>query len=818
MSDQALKDALDTPVMRQYLEIKQAHPGTILLFRMGDFYEMFLDDATQAAPILDVALTKRQGVVPMAGVPYHSVDSYLARLIAAGRRVAIAEQTADLENPKLMRRVVTRVVSPGTVIEESLLPESAHSYLAAVVIHEDKCGVALSDVATSDFRACEMPLEEMPGFLLKIQPAEIIATAHERSHLQLPGLPPCLILEQWKAAPDEAERQIHRRFQMKAKSLDFPESSPSLGAAGLTIHYLSESFPTGPFPLPAPIFLPADETAMLLDEETVRNLELLRNQRGTDDRTLFSVLNRCRTAAGRRLLRESLIEPLRDEARLASRLDAVQYFQKVRDVQIAVQSHLDSVRDLERILARLGRGRGGPQDFHSVRSSIKAYENVQSLVEEAGAFSCFLRKPDPLDLRTLGDLKKTLDEAVVEDPPAVLGNGRFLREGLRSDLDLATRAREEGAQWILEYEEEEKANCSIPVKVRFNRVHGYYIEVTKSYVKNVPAHFKRRQTLLSAERYTTDRLAELEEKIQGAETVIEKAEKEEFERLCGLVLGLAVNLKQLMNALASIDVCCALASAAERFGWVRPEFSRDGKLAIEDGRHPVVEAYLNVGDHFVPNSLRMADGRLGILTGPNMAGKSTFIRQTALIQILAQIGSFVPASRALLPLCDGVFTRIGASDNLSRGESTFFVEMLETARILRRATPRSLVILDEVGRGTSTYDGLSIAWAIVEALGERGALVLFATHYHELTALDQRPGIFNLTMDVREMDGKIHFLRKVREGAADRSYGIHVAELAGIPETVLRRAKEKLSELESRAPRKTRSVKFRDQESEPTLF
>lgn len=819
--DAALKDALDTPVMRQYLDLKKMHPESILFFRMGDFYEMFLEDAISAAPILDVALTRRQGVVPMAGIPYHSVDSYLARLIAAGRRVAIAEQAVDEENPKLMRRLVTRVVSPGTVIEESLLPESAHSYLAAVALSPDEtiCGIALSDITTSDFRAYEVSTQEAAGFLLKIGPAEILTTAHSRSVVATPGLPPAVILEEWKGQTEEGARQMERIFHMKARTLDFADSSPASGACSLVIHYLMASFPTGNFPLPAPVFMRGDEDSALLDEETVRNLELTRNQRGTEERTLFSVLNRCRTAAGRRLLRECLLEPLKKESRLIERLDAVEHMLSKREAKSAVESCLNSVRDLERIIARLSRGRGGPQDFHSVRSCIQAFSDIEKLLGQWSGFDSFLRNPsDASEISTLVALRSILEEAVVDDPPAVLGGAPFIREGIRPELDLAMKAREEGAAWVLAYEEEEKAAAGIPIKVRFNRIHGYYIEVTKSYVKSVPDHFKRRQTLLSAERYTTDRLSELEEKIQGAEGIIEKAEKQEFERLSELVLNSALALKHLMNSLASVDVVCALASTADRFSWTRPEFSREGFLDVSLGRHPVVEAYMETGDHFVPNSLSMRGDRLGILTGPNMAGKSTFIRQTALIQLLAQIGSFVPAGRAVLPLCDGIFTRIGASDNLSRGESTFFVEMIETARILRRATAHSLVILDEVGRGTSTYDGLSIAWAIVEALSDRRSLVLFATHYHELTALDQKPGIFNLTMDVREIEGKIHFLRKVREGAADRSYGIHVAELAGIPDSVLRRAKEKLFELESRPGKKAKSVRLKPAETEPGLF
>lgn len=808
-------EALDTPVMRQYLEIKRAYPDCVLLFRMGDFYEMFMEDAVRAAPVLDVALTRRQNAIPMAGVPYHSVDTYLARLIAAGIRVAIAEQTIDPANPKLMKRVVARVVSPGTVIEEALLPESSHSYIAACLRGEGVWGVALADVATGDFSAFEVPPDDLESFLFSREVREILCRASDRALLNLPGLPAVHPLEEWKAGLEEGARQIEQKFSVKPGLLGFAQTSVALGACGLAIHYLSDCFPGAALPVPAPVFKVLDGETMLLDEETIRNLELLESARGGEDHTLFSVLNHAATAAGRRRLREILISPLCRQESILPRLDSVEWYVEKHQERVRTAQVLSNVRDLERILTRLSRGRGGPQDFRSVQKAVAALYDLQGPAADLAVRGFGQSMPDESILL----LSAEIERVVVEEPPAVIGGFGFVKTGVRDDLDFAARARAEGAQWILAYEEEEKAAAKIPLKIKYNRVHGYYIEVTKSNTSSVPAHFKRRQTLLSAERYTTERLIELEEKIQGADVVIERAEKEEFERLSELVLEQTANLKKVMLCLAAIDAASSLAAAAVRFQWVRPEFTAGG-FSIVDGRHPVVEAHLAGGDVFTPNSLSMDEGHtLAILTGPNMAGKSTFIRQTALIQLLAQIGSFVPAKQARLPLSDGIYTRIGASDNLSRGESTFFVEMLETARILRRAGRQSLVILDEVGRGTSTYDGLSIAWAIVEALtGEARPTVLFATHYHELTALEHRPGVFNLTMDVREIDGKIHFLRKVREGAADRSYGIHVAELAGIPQPVIRRAREKLSELESRTARKPKTVRMTKDPEDYSLF
>lgn len=815
MIPEELREALDTPVMRQYMEIKRAYPDCVLLFRMGDFYEMFLEDAVRAAPVLDVALTRRQNAIPMAGVPYHSVDTYLARLITAGIRVAIAEQTEDPANPKLMKRVVARVVSPGTVIEEALLPESSHSYIAACLRGENTWGVALADVATGDFSACEILPEDLESFLFSREVREILCRAEDRARLKMPGLPEGFALEEWKSSVEEGARQIAQKFGVRPDLLGFPAASPALGACGLAIHYLSECFPGSALPVPAPVFKAENGEVMLLDEETIRNLELLESARGGEDHTLFSVINHAATAAGRRRLREILTGPLCRREAILLRLDSVEHYVEKHQERVRTLQVLSNVRDLERILTRLSRGRGGPQDFRSVQKAVAALYDLQGPAAELAVRGFGSSMPDA----AVSQLASEIERSVVEDPPAVLGGFGFVKSGVREDLDFAVRARAEGAQWILDYEEEEKRAAKIPLKVKYNRVHGYYIEVTKSNALSVPAHFKRRQTLLAAERYTTERLAQLEEKIQGADVVIERAEKEEFERLQELVLEQSGNLKKVMLCLAAIDASCSLAAASVRFQWVRPEFTDEG-FSIADGRHPVVEAHLTGGEAFTPNSLNMDAGHtLAILTGPNMAGKSTFIRQTALIQLLAQIGSFVPAKKAVLPLTDGIYTRIGASDNLSRGESTFYVEMLETARILRRATRQSLVILDEVGRGTSTYDGLSIAWAIAEALtAEERPTVLFATHYHELTALEHRPGVFNLTMDVREIEGRIHFLRKVREGAADRSYGIHVAELAGIPDSVIRRAKEKLSELESRSTRKPRTVRISRDTEDYSLF
>lgn len=819
-------DPLDTPIMRQYLELKSQNPDAILFFRLGDFYEMFLDDAMNAAPIMDVTLTRRQNNIPMAGVPYHNAEPYIARLLEAGRKVAIAEQSVDPANPKLMMRSITRVISPGTIIEDELLTGESHNYLFAVVPDGTSAGLSLADVSTGDFFCLRATAAEEEGLdrlirdaFARYGPREILIPSSSATWLGalLPEARNVVPVEDWRASPLEGRRLLTTAYG-DIKSLGFfPEKDAALAAAGLILSYIQTSFPTKKIRLSPPV-VREEGSVMRLDEQTIRNLDLVYNaqERGVT-RTLFSVMNFCRTPPGRRALKEALLHPLTDPAEIGRRQDGAAYLIHSSEIRRQLEEALLGVSDLERVTARIAAGRALPRDFQAVRGTIRAGGEIYRILGGnlgAGGVSAALE-----------GLASEIEKCVEGDPPSLLGKGPFLRPGVRPDLDTAREARDKGTAWIAEFESQEKKRTGISnLRVRYNRVTGYAVEITKSNLGNVPADYVRRQTLLGQERFTCPRLQELETAIAGAEETIDKVEKEEFERFIPLVLSQTEELASLMHDLARLDFTNSLAAAAVRWNWEKPEIVPERSFEIHAGRHPVVEAYLDEAVPFIPNDILLSgdDRVFAVLTGPNMAGKSTYIRQAALIQLMAQVGSYVPARRARLSAADGIFTRIGASDNLTRGESTFYVEMLETARILNRCTDRSLVIMDEVGRGTSTYDGLSIAWALVEYLSGPGPRprVLFATHYHELTSLDDRPGVFNLTMDVRESDGTVVFLRKVREGAADDSYGIHVARLAGLPEQLLARAEEKLRELEHdmEEKQKARPRRKKSRENEPGLF
>ncbi len=821
--DDSKNDPLATPVMRQFLELKDKYKGSILFFRMGDFYELFLEDAKEAASIMDVALTARQGGVPMCGVPFHSADNYIARLLQAGKKVAVAEQEADPENPKLMRRVVRRILSRSTLVEESLLRSGEHNFLMALVCDAKMLGVAVADVSTGDFFALEMPVRDggcdeggdlrtsIRDIYSRYSPGEIIVSSDDFPCIEqtLPGAKRTVSpQEPWKASPTEGVRRINSRFSVNLKGLGFDsESHPSLGAISLLLHYVTESFPGTDINLDPPVLRRPGGQSVLLDEQTVRNLDLVYNAgEGSVDRTLFRVLDKCKSTAGKRYLKEAILSPLLEQNLIEKRQQAIEVFIGNRNLHEEVMEHLSGVSDLDRILSRMKAGRGAPRDFGAIRNTIHSFRQIHDLCRKHSGDVFFEDSlwPD----KDLLEFASAIENSVVDEPGAVLGNSPFIRENAIPELDRAREAKDKGARWLLEFEAEERSRTGIQtLKVKYNRVVGYFIEVSRGQSGNVPSEYRRRQTLVGNERYSCDRLEDLERDILGSEGAIEEIEQREFKRLCDRTIDLHRNIKSLMRTLSHIDFISSLATVAVSGGWVKPLISQTGELAIEDGRHPVVEAYLSPGESFIPNSVAL-DGqsrKFAVLTGPNMAGKSTYIRQVAVIQILTQMGSYVPAAAARLSIADNIFTRIGAGDNLTRGESTFFVEMLETARILNRCTDKSLIVMDEVGRGTSTYDGMSIAWAVVEYLteGNQSPKTLFATHYHELTSLESRDGVFNLTMDVREIGGKVVFLRKVKEGAADDSYGIHVARLAGLPPELIQRASEKLKELEEDLTQRT---------------
>jgi DNA mismatch repair protein MutS len=795
-----LPEALLTPMMQQYLEAKQTCPEALLLFRMGDFYELFLEDAVEASRILDLTLTSRNKKddhpIPMAGVPYHALQAYLPRLLLAGRKVAICEQVEDPKLAKgIVKREVVRIITPGVVLEESVLDRREPNWLAGLVPSSPDWGLAWLDVSTGERHACHATESLALRTLIGLEPKEILLPPEVR-HLIEPLA---------KALPRAA-------FTLRTLS-----DTPLLAtdeASALVATYARELYRGGDLAL-RPIELEAPHAHMELPPTTVRNLELLRSlMDGARERSLLAELDDTKTAMGSRLLRSWLLAPLTDLTQIRRRHDAVQASLEAPTTRVEVRDLLRGVLDLERLIGRIVAKSATPRDLTALATSLERVPGIaNALVGSAmPALSGLATALDPIP-EAAALIRKTL----VDDPPATLKDGGVIREGAHAELDELIAIARDGKDWFLNYGEELRAASGISsAKIKFNQVFGYFIEVTRANLHLVPDTWLRKQTLANAERYYTLELKEREEKVLGADERRLSLEDRLFTELRDTLATFAPRVQTLARALAEVDVLLAFGALAAHSGWCRPEFTNTSEqfistkeidahlihtLDIEGGRHPVVERMLPPGA-FVPNDLSLdGDRRLVILTGPNMAGKSTVMRQTAILAILAQMGSFVPATRARLSLVDKVFTRVGASDDLARGQSTFMVEMTETAEILREATPRSLVILDEIGRGTATWDGLSIAWAVAEHLHDQiRCRALFATHYHELTALaTTREAVLNLSIAVREEAHEVVFLRRLVPGGANKSYGIQVARLAGLPDPLLARAREVLQNLEAMA-------------------
>ncbi|OPZ38748.1 MAG: DNA mismatch repair protein MutS [Spirochaetes bacterium ADurb.BinA120] len=797
-------DAKLTPMLKQYLEIKKKHPGEILFFRMGDFYEMFFDDAHTASKALSIALTSRQNDVPMCGVPHHAAESYIARLIKAGHRVAICEQMEAVPSSgTVVRREVTRVITPGTLVEQNLLQSDHNNYLASVVEGPDRIAFAFVDVSTGDFHLSSMAhsADKYRGELARFSPREAIhhsmngADDTVLGYLKSRGIPVNRINE-WLYDVEYLTSAIAEAFRLAGiKGLGMEDPLEIL-AAGSILEYLKDTHKKAFGHLKPPRRIVASDY-MALDEATIANLELVHNSNdGGRERTLYSVLNRTKTAMGRRLLERNLLQPLIRADEIEKRLDTVRLFHESASLTADLQDRLDGVYDIERLIARFVIGRCTPRDYLALAASIEAALETARLLEGI---------PHELGARIIAaaneckPLAKLIGEVIDDDPALSPEQGRVVRPGRSAELDRLYDLKKDSKNWMVEYQEEEKRRLEIPtLKVKYNRVLGYYIEVSKGQSSKVPADYFRKQTLVGAERYTTGRLQSFESDILGASQKIAAMETAELESLHGEVLAQRPGIQELAEALGEIDFHCSLAVAALENRFVRPSFNDRGVMNVSGGRHPIVEKYYT-REVFIPNDVRMDDSGdfIKIITGPNMSGKSTYIRMAAIIQLMAQAGSYVPAASAELPIADRIFTRIGASDNISRGESTFLVEMNETALILNNATHKSLIVMDEVGRGTSTFDGLSIAWAVVEyILRYIRAKTLFATHYHELTRLGGRRGIVNYTVLVKEHMGGVDFLHRVVPGAADRSYGIHVARLAGIPREITARAQKILERME----------------------
>ena len=816
-----------SPLMRQYRNIKQGYADAILFFRVGDFYEMFHEDAVEASGLLSIALTSRdknsEQPVPLCGVPYHAATGYIAKLLKAGRTVALCEQVEDPTTAKgLVRREVVRLYTPGTLIDTEFLLPSQANFLAAVAADpsaDDRRGVgsiglAVIDVSTGSFFAEEFFGEQATirclDELARIEPKELLisAAAAPATKQWLNGFKGPRLNERPASWFRLHESRQFLLEHFKLQSLDgFGCRSLSRGieAAAAVLRYLYESQPSSTFAHITHLNVRHPQDAMHLDAATIHNLELVRAIQDSEpaaehrDVTLLSVLNHTVTAMGTRLLREWILRPLLSCAAIHMRLDAVAELKERHEVRVALRSALRGIQDICRLSSRISVGIATPRDLLALRQSISALPEVADCLDGLAA-PLFQNARASWDSAV--DIYDVIEQALLPDASISSRDGNLFKEGYHPGIDEYRKAGREGRGWIASLEAQERARTGIDsLKIRYNSVFGYYIEITKTHLSKVPADFIRKQTLVNAERFTTAQLKELEERVIGAEAKLKALEYELFEELRTRLARDSARLQMIAERLAVLDVLSGLSEAAALRQYVRPVVDESGLIAITGGRHPVVEQ-LNASDRFVPNDtcLDLQDNRLVILTGPNMAGKSTYLRQVALITLLAQIGSFVPAQEARIGLVDRIFTRVGASDNLVAGQSTFMVEMTETAQILNCATRNSLILLDEIGRGTSTYDGLSIAWAVVEHIQDTerlGARTLFATHYHEMTQLETlREGIRNYRVAVHERDGDVLFLRKIVAGGADRSYGIHVAKLAGLPADVITRAQQVLVQLE----------------------
>ena len=802
-----------TPLMQQYREIKAQHQGAVLMFRMGDFYEMFYEDAEIAARVLGLTLTTRNNgaaaSVPLAGVPVKAVTEYLRRLVQQGYRVAICEQ---VEDPRLargiVRRAVVETVTPGVTFSEDILQEQRPNYVCAIASVGDRVGVAAVDVSTGDFRLVTVAMgsSELPALLGRFSPRELVV-ARGAATIPAHSLDGILVTERegWEFEPAVAGEVLREQFSLhtlEGLGLGANEGS-AIAAGGALVRYLRELQPGG-IPHLRPPRLEQLGATIVLDEMTRRNLELVESLRSGIGRdasgTLLAVLDRTETPMGARLLREWILAPLRELSAIMARLDAVGALFDAPLARAALRRELAGIRDIERLAGRAAAGRATPRDLRALGESLHKLPQLRELLCQVNAAGLLASIAGGWD--DCSDVTAVLLGSLVERPAMAVGEGDVIASGVDAELDQLRQLRDGGKQAIAAIQAAERERTGIgSLKVGYNKVFGYYIEVSNANKHLVPPDYQRRQTLTGAERYVTPALKEYEERVLTASERIEARERELFEQLRRRVAGEVRRLQDAAARVAALDVLAALGEVAATEGYVRPEVNDGYDLEIVGGRHPVLERMMP-RERFIPNDVSLnADARIIVLTGPNMAGKSTLLRQVGLIVLLAQMGSFVPAARARIGIVDRVFTRVGASDNLVRGQSTFMVEMAETSAILHQATARSLVLLDEIGRGTSTYDGVSIAWAVSEDLHDRiGCKAIFATHYHELTQLaNELSGVRNYNVAVREIGDDVVFLYRLQPGGADRSYGIEVGRLAGLPATVIARARELLRRLEGEA-------------------
>ena len=800
-----------TPMMKQYMETKSQYQDCILFYRLGDFYEMFFEDALTASRELEITLTGKncgqEEKAPMCGVPYHAVEGYLNRLVAKGYKVAICEQVEDPKTTKgIVKREVVRIVTPGTNLDTQALDETKNNYIMCIVYIADRYGVSVADISTGDYFVTEIPdSAKLLDEIYRFSPSEIICNeAFYMSGVDMDGMKDRLgitiySLESWYFADEVCRKKLLEHFEVSSfAGLGLADYDCGIISAGALLQYLLETQKNSLSNL-THITPYAAGKFMMIDSSTRRNLELCETLREKQKRgSLLWVLDKTKTAMGARTLRKYVEQPLIDKTEIIRRLDAVQELKEQAISREEIREYLSPVYDLERLITKIAYGSANPRDLTAFRSSLEMLPALLYILQEMKAE---LLKDLAVDLDPLEDLCILVKKAIREDPPIAMKEGNIINDGYNEEVDKLRRAKSDGKDWLAKLENDEREKTGIKnLKIKYNKVFGYYLEVTNSYKEMVPEYYTRKQTLANAERYITPELKELEDMILGAEDKLYALEYELYSEVRDLIASQIERIQKTAKAVAALDAFASLALVAERNNYVRPKINEKGVIDIKEGRHPVVERMIP-NEMFISNDTYLDDKkhRISIITGPNMAGKSTYMRQTALIALMAQIGSFVPAKSANIGLSDRIFTRVGASDDLASGQSTFMVEMTEVANILRNATSKSLLILDEIGRGTSTFDGLSIAWAVIEYISDSrllGAKTLFATHYHELTELEGKiDNVNNYCIAVKEKGDDIVFLRKIVKGGADKSYGIQVAKLAGVPELVIGRAKEIVEEL-----------------------
>ena len=793
----------NTPMMRQYLSIKEKHKDAVLFFRMGDFYEMFKADAEDVSRLLNLTLTKRHGI-PMCGIPYHAAQNYIGRLLNAGRKIAICEQIS-LPKKGIAKRDVVEIITPGTVVDESFLDKRSNNYLAAIGRVGAVMAFSYVDLSTGEYFAASCSDEHQEEFVRKelsrLGPREILIQESllEESYFRSLSDRGGLVLNRipdWLFDTESSFKQLCEQFSVtNLKGFGFQSDDPSLAAAGVLLDYLKDT---------ARHYLThlgglkkySEDLFVSLDDATQKNLELVRNMDdGSASFTLLSIMDESSTSMGARRMRQWMLNPLRSPERIIERQDSVNALYRNQMLLSDIRSILSRILDIERLSSRIGLDKAHAKDLLSLKNSLDKIEDIENLLSAAGDFKPLCSE----EVRnTLKSITLRLDESIMEEPSILLTEGRLIREGYNAGLDELRSLKNNSRAVLDDYLESIREETGISnLKLKYNKIIGYFLEISKTQSDLVPDHFIRRQSLVAAERYSTEKLSDLESSINSASEKIVDLEKSLFIAIREELKPHIPLLQQVCGSISELDCHASLAYTATIRGYIRPEIRDDRSLVIEGGRHPVVEAHLPQGE-FVPNSLMMDTGSasFALITGPNMAGKSTYLRQTALIVLMAQMGSFIPADHAVIGTVDRIFCRVGASDNLARGESTFLVEMNETAHILRNAGERSLVIMDEIGRGTSTNDGLSIAWSIAEyLLNEIRSKTLFATHYHELTEMEH-PELINLSLTVKETGEEIVFLKKIKEGPAGNSYGVHVASLAGLPDAVVFRARQILDSME----------------------